>query len=304
MAEEHKEEPASDEEMEDADAEALPFAPVPEVRQALRWIGFTENPSQAIENDLGSSFHEIAALGKEDVKMSQKTFANLTIATGRLVFGTRRTKYLLDMIDWTQDFKRVGKEPTIDGLDQESFLEALRVARERAVIRASRKDSLESQGKEASPGKLTGVKTWSVWILKLFNYLSMVIGTIGVPLLYVVRESVEDLLTTDGKETDSGIDWERQCILHCPHKGRAFEEDSRRVHQMVLSFCIGEQAEAWLKTTKRLECGKRDVATLCDHYRGAANKSRQISEGVRLRETLHYRSENACLLYTSPSPRD
>ena len=77
MAEEHKEEPVSDEEMEDADAEALPFAPVPEVRQALRWIGFTENPSQAIENDLGSSFHEIAALGKEDVKMSQKTFLRI-----------------------------------------------------------------------------------------------------------------------------------------------------------------------------------------------------------------------------------
>ena len=126
MAEEHKEEP---EEVEDAAAVALPIAPVPEVRQALRWIGFNENPSQAIENDLGSSFHEIAALGKEDIKMSQKTFANLTVAGGRLVYGTRRTKYLLDMIDWTQDFKRIGKEPTIDGLDRESFLEALRVAR-------------------------------------------------------------------------------------------------------------------------------------------------------------------------------
>ena len=275
------------------EAVAPPPPPFGDVQQVLRWIGFNREASNLIAEDLGESLTEIAALDKDDIKMSQKSFATRTVNRGKTIFGTRRMKYLFDLIDWAQDFDRVGIDPTIADLDGDSFLDALREARKRADMRESRKKNADSQKTEASPGPLTGVKVWSSWILKLFNYLSVIISIRGIPLLYVVRDSVEDLQGDGENEIDGEIDWEQRCIRQCLHTGHAFREDSRHVHQIVRSLCIGEESESWLKTTKRFQCGKRDVEALCAHYRGAGNSSRQISEGERLRDTLHYKSETA-----------
>ena len=149
-----------------------PVLQVPPVQQALRWIGFDEPTSIAIEEDLGVTLIEIQALTRDDIRSSQKSFAGLTIAAGRIKFGTRRTKFLLDFIDWSQDFMRIGQAPTLMGLNQETFIAALLQARKKSLVRASRKENAETQGKEASPGKLIGVRNWAVWILKLFNLIT------------------------------------------------------------------------------------------------------------------------------------
>jgi hypothetical protein len=58
------------------------------------------------------------------------------VADGRAIFGLSRIRYLLGLIYWVQDFKRIGESPTIAGtIDADTFRAALDVAFYRADVR-------------------------------------------------------------------------------------------------------------------------------------------------------------------------
>jgi hypothetical protein len=257
------------------------------MEQAITWIGFTPNQRGAIINEIGDTFNEVESLTSKDISDLAESYAKRTVADGRINFGLQRIKRLKAFIHWVMDFKRVNKIPTIEGLNQESFCEALRVAEQRAAIRKEESDSSDAIVKDASPGKLKDERKFDVWILQLTTMLSMIYGVMGVPLSYVIRE-VE---TPDEDETyDTFVE---ETIARAPLSGTAFEADARQVHQLVVSLTTGEQSEQWIKPLRKEQNGRRDVQALRNHYQGEGNASRRIAEAERLRNNLHYKSERA-----------
>jgi hypothetical protein len=65
------------------------------------------------------------------------------------------------------------------------------------------------------------------------------------------------------------------------------------VHQILQSLTIGEHAEHWLKDLSKKHEGRKDMAALRSHYRGAGNKSRRIQVAKKQHATLHYKNERA-----------
>ena len=155
--------------------------------QVLVWIGYDVVQAQVLEDELG----DLATMGiarSTEIADVLKTYASRTIAAGRITSGLVRIKRMQALAHWVRDFKRVNKEPTIDGLDEDTFLAALAVSEERARARQTDKDTADARAKEASPGKLSSEKEWEKWETWFINQLSIMQGVLGVPLVYVIPE--------------------------------------------------------------------------------------------------------------------
>jgi len=257
------------------------------LRQVLVWIGYDVVQAQVLEDELG----DLATMGiarSTEIADVLKTYASRTIAAGRITSGLVRIKRMQALAHWVRDFKRVNKEPTIDGLDEDTFLAALAVSEERARARQTDKDTADARAKEASPGKLSSEKEWEKWETRFINQLSIMQGVLGVPLVYVIREDGDPNINPDiVYET-----FTEECIANCPIIGPSFEADARTVHQLIESYTSGENSEVWVKRLRKFHNGRMDMAALRAHYRGEGNQSRRISDAEALRDTLLYRGES------------
>ena len=151
-------------------------------RQALLWIGYNQAQAEVLEEELG----DLLTLGsavRAEIADVLKTYAQRTVNAGRIISGLLKTKRMQALAHWVRDFRRVGGEVTIDGLEEASFLLALNVSAERAAAREADKDTADARAKEASPGKLTSEKEWEKWETKLINQLSILHGVLEVPLV-------------------------------------------------------------------------------------------------------------------------
>ena len=248
--------------------------------QVLVWIGYDVVQAQVLEAELG----DLATMGSArsaEIADVLKTYATRTIAAGRITSGLVRIKRMQALAHWVRDFKRVNREVTIDGLEAETFLDALSVSEERARARESDKDTAEARAKEATPGKLTSEKDWEKWETRLVNQLSILQGVLGVPLVYVIREEDPDPYRMYGTFTE-------ECIANCPTSGPSFEADARTVHQLIESYTSGKTSEVWVKRLCKYHNGRMDMAALCAHFRGEGNQSRCILDAETLRDTLCY----------------
>ena len=149
-------------------------------------------------------------------------------------------------------------------------------------------EKAETISHDASPGKLDEQK-WVTWHTAFQNFLSVLPGSNGVPLSYVVRENEEP--ATQEEIDEEGMDFTSECIACAPLEGPHFDADKRQVHQLVVGFTQGQSARAWIKKQKNKGDGRLDMKLLCAHYDGAVNTSRRLAKAECLRETFHHRSE-------------
>ena len=125
-----------------------------ELRQCLIWIGFSAVQRQRICSEAFQTFPDLLTLSEKDIHNLEESFAKRTPAATRIIFGQRRTKYLVAFVHWVKDFRRIDIAPDIDGLDAGDFkMELLRSMR-REEVRSAQKEQSESIMKEASPGML------------------------------------------------------------------------------------------------------------------------------------------------------
>ena len=102
--------------------------------QILHWIGFRTAAQQAaIVADCFDSFDSLQMLSEKDVHQMSTDFSGRTVANGKIIFGTNRTKFLKAVAHWVRDFNRVSESPTIVGLNESSFKSAL----QRSLARTS-----------------------------------------------------------------------------------------------------------------------------------------------------------------------
>jgi len=258
--------------------------PAVQLSQAFQWIGFTSaNHRNAILGEFGPSLANFIRLTEKDILSVEKQMAS---STPKIIFGLAKTKYLKAMVHWAQDFDRVNAVPSLAGLDQDSFLAALRVAEERDKIRTQLISVSETRAKESSPGKLKSESQWNAWEQGLITHLGILLGVNGVPLTYVIREK-------EHRPGDTYHSFTEECIVKARRSGPHFEADSLQVHQIIRSLIVGENAEQWTFEFRQHRCGKRDLEALRAHFRGEGNKSRQIASAIAMSKTLHYKDERS-----------
>ena len=257
------------------------------IDQILEWIGFAHAEIRnAIMEDAFESYRDIADLTSDDIINLAKSFAKRTPMAQRIVFGTKRTKRLKALRHWVRDFYRVSEEPNIVDMDEEEFRNALNTAAERAQIRQALRDKSDSLLKEASPGLLKDETKWVSWEPAFRNYLSLIVGSFGVPLVYVIRDNQDP-------EVDFEGDYVQKCIACAPLSGVYFEADKRQVHQIILSFIQGQAVEQWIKSLRKHANGRLDFSSIQDYFSGEGNSNRRLAVADNLRDTLHYKSERA-----------
>ena len=107
------------------------------VDQCLEWIGFgIPNQRASISTEAGfNSLDDLNDIEEKDIRDMADSFKKRTIAY-RINFGMRRTKRLIAMMHWVQDFYRCSKQPTIDDfVTANDFKRALSTAAQRASLR-------------------------------------------------------------------------------------------------------------------------------------------------------------------------
>ena len=257
---------------------------------ALQWIGFdTPATRNRLRLEGFENFEDLASMKEKDIRDLAESYGRRTVADGRFIFGVRRIRYLLGLIHWVQDFKRISGTPNLGGFagDPAAFRSALDDASNRADVRKIEKDQSDTVSKAADPGKFKDERKWPEWEPAFVNYLSTIPGVNGVPLSYVVREKEDPDL--------SGVfdSFNERAIACSPLVGAVFQADARKVHQLIKSFLQTETAEQWIKPLARRQSGRADMKALRDHYSGEGNTSRRIAVAERIRDTLHYKNERA-----------
>ena len=163
--------------------------PPPVMDTILSWIGFEQDATRECLLEEGfESFANVLAMKEKDVRDLADSYGRRTVADGRAMFGLRKTRYLIGLIHWVQDYQRNGEEPTIIGInDAIQFRAALDEAYERADVRKVEKDQSDTVSKASDPGKFKDERKWPEWE-PVVNYLSTIPGVKGIPLCYVIRE--------------------------------------------------------------------------------------------------------------------
>ena len=187
-------------------------------------------------------------------------------------------------------FYRVSDNPTIVGLSEDTFKQALRTAESRSKIRKTLKDN--DIPSDASPGPLEREAKWKEWEEKFVNYLRLHLGASGVPLSYVVRDNDNpDRTTIHG-------DFITQTIACAPLNGEHFDADKLTVYNFIVSFTTGQPSGDWVKDTTRHANGRISMRALRDHFLGEGNATRSLASAKNLRATLHYKNERSMAFET------
>jgi hypothetical protein len=285
----------ADRDQEDNDAPApVPVAVVPamgSMELVLSWVGFDNSAKRKLVLDeVGDELNDFYQTTERELDGLVKTLTGRPSAQ-RVSIGFQRLKKLKAVIHWAKDRHRIGMKATIDLSDgaiiaKNIFLDELAASTQRQIIREQERDSIDSRAKAASPGRLKDESKFNQWETTLLVMLGILQGVNGVPLSYVVRETEHE----DGTIYDSHVD---ESIARAKIEGPEFDADARMVHQLLQSLTIGEHAEHWLKDLSKKHDGRKDMAALRSHYRGAGNKSRRIQVAKKQHATLHYKNERA-----------
>lgn len=261
------------------------------VHQIIWWIGFRTNAQvNGINTDGVDSWESIEMLTTDDIDAMAKSFASRPATGGRIIFGTNRTKWLKALLHWVQDFSRISENPTIEGLSETTFKQALRTAESRDKICSTLKSN--DIPSDASPGPLEREAKWKEWEEKFINYLRLHLGSSGVPLSYVIRENdAPDTTTTHG-------DYISQTIACAPLNGEHFDADKLTVFNFIVSFTTGQPSGDWVKDTLKHANGRRSMKALRDHFLGEGNATRSLASAESLRATLHYKNERSMAFET------
>ena len=199
----------------------------------LNAIGFTDEDDRMYIMTGGlADYDDFRDLVEKDIRDMAEEFGKGVVADGRIVFGLGRIKKLIGVMHWIQDCYRTSDIPDHREFDDEALARATR----RALIRQVEKDLVETNAKAANPGKFKSETKWPEWQRAFTNYLSVIPGSNGVPLAYVIRSS-------DGIGADDAIysKFKERMIARAPHTGDYWLANKHRVHTLLLSFLQGKK---------------------------------------------------------------
>jgi hypothetical protein len=210
-----------------------------------------------------------------------ESFEKRTADNGRVSFGLARANRMYGLLCYVHDCDRVNEQYDEDSITVLTLNQHIQYAE----VRKGMSEHEAIHVKTASPGPFKEEKNWIPWHSQMEMFLSGLIGIAGIPLTYVIRTNEEG---DYANEYDNFID---EQVARAPLFGANFQADARMVHNHILSFIGGNNAEQWVKDLKRHNNGRRDMIALRLHYSGAGNVQHQVSRADKMRDSLHYKSE-------------
>ena len=253
------------------------------LRQALVVCQFTEAEVNLLIEQAIPNWSVFLRMKEKDITTMAEDYGKRTALNGRIVFGFFRTKELQGLMHWTQDMKRMSKDPS----QQQLTPIEIAIAAANSDIRINLADNMETASKAADPGKLRTNTDWYTWSQGFDNYLSTIPGCTGIPLSYVIREFDEPM------DLDDDSDYLTTLVNRAPLQGTAYVADRRQVHQLLTGKVLGEQAEEWIRDDKTKQNGRIDFQNLQLHFEGEGNVSRRITTAEALHKSLYYKQERA-----------
>jgi hypothetical protein len=102
---------------------------------------------------------------------------------------------------------------------------------------------METSSKAADPGKLGNEIDWYTWCCGFVNYLSIIPGSRGIPLSFVVRELDEPTDLSDK------YDYLTTLVGRAPLKGTTYVADRHQVHQLLTGkVLVSKQKSGFVMT--------------------------------------------------------
>ena len=258
-----------------------------DLHQMLEWLAFEDDEINQLEEEGFITFEDFVQTSQEELKSMVDGFYRRTDININIPIKRRKTLY--DFCNWCQDFDRRDMDaglnwPGEEINDEDDATDAMYTARERAVVRKSLK-AKSSSDEIKGPGVFTP-DDYVHWQKALDNKLASLTGIKDVPLSYVIRKidvaNPEDLI---------GQSFLARTVLQTPISGATFEADSREVHQIIVANTSGTDAEQFLKTVFKYDCGRRDMEVLRAFYEGTGSTNRRMLEAKALLKHIHYKSE-------------
>ena len=107
-----------------------------------------------------------------------------------------------------------------------------------------------------------------------------------VPLSYVICEN--DNPPTDCRQYASFVN---ETVYCAPLSGSYYDANKQNVHQLLLSFTMGQTSEDWIKGVKLYKDGRRSMQALRDHFSVKGKSTRRILEADSMKKSLYYKNE-------------
>ena len=237
-----------------------------DLKELLGWPDFTSEESKPLEYEGFTDFEDFVSTTKDELKSIIDGFYKRDDLAFTIPIKQRKLLYdILEEagINWTY-------EEIINGTFASA---AMSTARERAFICKRLRD--KGGDDVIGPGKFD-LTDYVKWEKGLENKLSSILGIKGVPICYVTR--VKDLADAEDLLDKPFI---MKTVLLAPLIGTIFEADSREVHQIIVASTTGTDAEQFLKSVAKYECGRRDMSIIRYFYEGTESINRRILEAKK-----------------------
>ena len=153
--------------------------------------------------------------------------AKRTIADGLCHPRLGEVKRIKGILNWIQDYQRFYDDPDIKKLN----IEATETDIDRSNLWKSNKDSVEVRALFTE--KFVNDKYWDTFLKAMKAYLCSIIGTDGIPIVYVILDEKPE---PDETIYQSFVD---RAIARAPMRGTAFTNDVRTVHFIMASLTKG-----------------------------------------------------------------
>jgi hypothetical protein len=135
------------------------------------------------------------------------------------------------------------------------------------------------------PTKLSRVDKVREVLEDIDNYLLRKLGASGLPLAYIVRESVALPADDPGYGLPSTSE---EMVTRGPHTGAFYEIDNKEVWQVVRHVTHGGPGWSWVQSYQRMCNGRQAYLAIKTHYLGESYSSRVRAAADSIIDSAYY----------------
>ncbi len=215
--------------------------------------------------------------GDSDItEMAKRMASRSSVAAGKVILGTMQIKKIQALVYWVKDHHKRNLDVDPEMWTQEEVMATLQRKESEHNFEKIDVDLID-------PGKCQTDFGWDAWQIAFVNKLSATLGAAKVPVVYVVREDIDN----DYEFEDD--DDER--MHQMPLIGENFKRDNKLVYNMLKSACIKTDAWTWIQDHDRTANGRKAWKALVRHYDGTGELNKRVERAKEEIARLHYKDE-------------
>ena len=226
------------------------------------------------------SYDTVAKKSMTHLENEFKTYANLTVANGKIPLNPGIKNRIKAFVQWTRDEIRLGRNPArlayVTG-DEARLLERMR-EHDRYVSESS------TLASDAKPATFTNDDNWEEFDRKFQGYLRLIPGSNGVPLLYVIRTNV----TPNPMPQPDYLD---EYINAAPLVGTSYIADNQKAFVLFQALIAHEQALSVIMTQNTTTDGRSTYFAVKRLFEGSGIMQTKVTNAEKTIRFIKYKGE-------------